>query len=58
MGLPGGSVVQPQASPDRQRLLRSLDGLAERIDRLISLAESDDAGWRSGRRDLAEAPPI
>jgi hypothetical protein len=45
--------IDPQA---RQRLLRSLDGLAERVDRLISLLESDSVDWRSGRRDLAEMP--
>jgi hypothetical protein len=45
---------RPLDPQGRQRLLRSLDGLAERVDRLVSLAESPNADWRSGRRDLAE----
>jgi hypothetical protein len=53
-----GVLDQPLDPRDRQRVLRALDGLAERVDRLISVVESDHADWRSGRRDPAAGEHI
>jgi hypothetical protein len=51
-----GLLDQPIDPQARRRLLRSLDACAERIDRLISMLESPNADWQSGRRDMAEMP--